>query len=159
LSSYPAENGYTKLVDLKIHKHNGKLQALEEKIHPNPYPGLNIDNLPYFVPIAAVANGRTLIHDWVYDGRAIHYTELSKLGANISLADPHRVYIDGPTKFSAADITAPPALRPAVLVLLGMLAADGISVLRNVYTINRGYEDLAERLDLVGAHITVLHDI
>ena len=88
-----------------------------------------------------------MIHDWVYDGRAIHYTELSKLGANISLADPHRVYIEGPTKFTAADITAPPALRPAVLVLLGMLAADGISVLRNVYTINRGYEDLAERLD------------
>jgi len=159
INSYPAENGYTKLVDLKIHKHNGHLHALEEKIHPNPYPGLNIDNLPYFVPIAAVANGRTLIHDWVYDGRAIHYTELAKLGANISLADPHRVYIDGPTKFSAADITAPPALRPAVLVLLGMLAADGISVLRNVYTINRGYEDLAERLDAVGAHITVLHDI
>ena len=86
INSYPAENGYTKLVDLKIHKHNGHLHALEEKIHPNPYPGLNIDNLPYFVPIAAVANGRTLIHDWVYDGRAIHYTELAKFRSKYILS-------------------------------------------------------------------------
>ncbi|HUD05794.1 MAG TPA: UDP-N-acetylglucosamine 1-carboxyvinyltransferase [Candidatus Saccharimonadales bacterium] len=159
LSSYIAENGFTQLVDLKVHKHNGHLHALEEKIHPNPYPGLNIDNLPYFVPIAAVAHGRTMIHDWVYDGRAIHYTELAKLGVNISLADPHRVYIDGPTRFTAADITAPPALRPAVLVLLGMLAAPGTSILRNVYTINRGYEDLANRLNAVGAEIKVWHEM
>jgi UDP-N-acetylglucosamine 1-carboxyvinyltransferase len=159
LKNYLADNEFTQLVDLTVHKHNGHLHALEEKIHPNPYPGLNIDNLPYFVPIAAVAHGRTMIHDWVYDGRAIHYTELSKLGVNITLADPHRVYIDGPTKFSKADVTSPPALRPAVLILLGMLAANGTSILRNVYTINRGYEDLAERLNSVGAHIVVMHEL
>src|SRR5665213_3653236 len=66
LKNYLADNEFTQLVDIKVHKHNGHLQALEEKIHPNPYPGLNIDNLPYFVVIAAVAHGRTLIHDWVY---------------------------------------------------------------------------------------------
>lgn len=159
LKNYLADNEFTQLVDLTVYKHNGHLHALEEKIHPNPYPGLNIDNLPYFVPIAAVAHGRTMIHDWVYDGRAIHYTELSKLGVNITLADPHRVYIDGPTKFSKADVTSPPALRPAVLILLGMLAANGTSILRNVYTINRGYEDLAERLNSVGAHIVVMHEL
>lgn len=100
-----------------------------------------------------------MIHDWVYDGRAIYYTELSKLGANVTLADPHRVYVDGPTRFTKADITSPPALRPAVLVLLAMLAAHGVSVLRNVYTINRGYEDLANRLNSVGAHIVVMHEL
>lgn len=57
LNKYLAENGYTQLVDIKIYKHNGHLQALEEKIHPSAYPGLNIDNLPYFVPIAAMARG------------------------------------------------------------------------------------------------------
>ncbi len=156
---YKANNGHANLADITIHKHNGTLIALEEKIYARPFPGLNIDNLPYFVPIAAVAHGRTLIHDWVYEERALYYTELKKLGANVTLADPHRAYIDGPTKFGAADVVCPPALRPASLLLLGMLAADGISMLRNVYTINRGYEDLAERLNSIGAHITVVHEL
>jgi len=156
---YKAANGSSDLADITIHKHNGKLIALEEKIYARPYPGLNIDNLPYFVPIAAVAKGRTLIHDWVYEERAIYYTELRKLNANVTLADPHRAYIDGPTKWHVADIVCPPALRPAVLLLIGMLAAPGTSMLRNVYSINRGYEYLAERLNDLGAEITILHDI
>ena len=53
----------------------------------------------------------------------------------------------------------PPALRPAVVVLLAMMAADGTSVLRNVYVINRGYEDLAERLNSIGAQIEIFRDI
>jgi len=158
-SRYKATNGHTDLVDLTIHKHDGKLRALTEKIYSRPYPGLNADNLPYFVPIAAVAHGRTLIHDWMYENRAIYYTEMTKVGMNVELADPHRVYIYGPTKFDKADVVSPPALRPASLLLIGMLAADGRSTLRNVYTINRGYEDLAERLNGLGAHIEVFHDI
>lgn len=156
---YKAANGYSDLVNITIHKHNGTLRALEEKIYARPFPGLNIDNLPYFVPIAAVAKGRTLIHDWTYEERALYYTELRKLNVNVTLADPHRAYIDGPTKWHVADIVCPPALRPAVLLLIGMLAANGTSMLRNVYSINRGYEYLAERLNGLGANITILHDI
>jgi UDP-N-acetylglucosamine 1-carboxyvinyltransferase len=156
---YKAANGQTDLVDITIHKHNGNLRALAEKIHANVYPGLNQDNLPYFVPIAAVVRGRTLIHDWTYENRAIYYTEMSKVGMQVELADPHRLYVLGPTTFSKADVVCPPALRPASLLLIGMLAADGTSTLRNIYTIKRGYEDLAERLNSIGARITVLHDI
>lgn len=156
---YKANNGYTELVDLTIHKHDGKLRALADKIHPLPYPGLNADNLPYFVPITSVAKGRTLIHDWMYENRAIYYTEMTKIGAQVELADPHRLYVLGPTKFSKADVVCPPALRPASLLLIGMLAADGVSTLRNIYTIQRGYEDLAERLNSLGAHITVFQDL
>ncbi len=156
---YKAENGHTNLCDITIHKHNGELVALDEKIYARPFPGVNIDNLPYFVPIAAVAKGRTLIHDWVYEERALYYTELRKLNVNVTLADPHRAFVDGPTKFVAADIVCPPALRPAVLLLIGMLAAPGVSMLRNVYSINRGYEDLANRLNKLGANITLLHEI
>jgi UDP-N-acetylglucosamine 1-carboxyvinyltransferase len=155
---YKANNGKTDLVDLTVHKHDGKLKALTEKIHANVYPGLNQDNLPYFVPIASVVRGRTLIHDWTYENRAIYYTEMTKVGASVELADPHRVYITGPTKFAHADVVCPPALRPASLLLIGMLAAPGVSTLRNVYTINRGYEDLAERLNSLGAQITVMHE-
>lgn len=156
---YKADNGHTDLVDLKIHKHNGELTAPADKIHPNVFPGLNIDHLPYFVPIAAVARGRTLIHDWIYEDRALMYTEMKKIGVNLELADPHRVFIEGPTRWKPADLVCPSGIRPAVMLLIGMLAAPGISVLRNVYTINRGYEDLADRLNSLGAHITVLHDI
>jgi UDP-N-acetylglucosamine 1-carboxyvinyltransferase len=156
---YKANNGQSLLADITVHKHDGKLKALEEKIYGRPYPGLNIDNLPYFVPIAAVAKGRTLIHDWVYEERALYYTEMRKLGVNITLADPHRAYIDGPTKWHVDDIICPPALRPAVLLLIGMLAADGTSILRNVYSINRGYEYLAERLNKLGAKIEIIHEI
>lgn len=155
---YKAANGFTDLVDLNVHKHDGEIKALADKIHSLPYPGLNADNLPYFVPIASCLKGRTLIHDWMYENRAIYYTEMSKIGAQVELADPHRVYITGPTKFRAADVVCPPALRPASLLLIGMLAAKGTSMLRNVYTINRGYEDLAERLNQLGAKITVIHE-
>lgn len=156
---YKATNDKTDLVDLTIHKHDGELRALSDKIHPLPYPGINADNLPYFVPIAAVCKGRTLIHDWMYENRAIYYTEMTKIGANVELADPHRVYVIGPTKFSKADVVCPPALRPASLLLIGMLAAEGVSTLRNIYTIQRGYEDLAERLNSLGAHIEVFQDL
>jgi UDP-N-acetylglucosamine 1-carboxyvinyltransferase len=155
---YKAKNGFTDLIDLTVHKHNGKLVALNDKIHANIYPGLNQDNLPYFVPICAVAKGRTLIHDWTYENRAIYYTELTKIGAEVELADPHRVYVTGPTKYTRADLVCPPALRPASLLLIGMLAAPGKSMLRNVYTINRGYEDIADRLNSLGAHIEVINE-
>ncbi|HSX42654.1 MAG TPA: UDP-N-acetylglucosamine 1-carboxyvinyltransferase [Candidatus Saccharimonadales bacterium] len=157
--SYKAQNGQIDLADITIHKHNGSLRALIDKIHPNLYPGLNPDNLPYFVLIACVAKGRTLIHDWMYENRAIYYTELTKIGAEVELADPHRLYVLGPTKFARADVVCPPALRPASLLLIGMLAAPGVSTLRNIYTIQRGYEDLAERLNSLGAHITIFQDL
>lgn len=156
---FKADNGVIDLADVTIHKHDGQLMALEDKLHPNLWPGINPDNIPYFVPIAGVTKGRTLIHDWMFENRAIYYTEMTKVGMDVELADPHRLYINGPTVFRQADVDCPPALRPASLLLIGMLAAEGTSVLRNVYTINRGYEDLAERLNSLGAHITVLNDI
>ena len=137
----------------------GPLHAPIDKIHPMPFPGLNIDNLPFFALIGAVAEGSTLIHDWVYENRAIYLTELTKVGAKVQLLDPHRVLIEGPTRWRAAEVMCPPALRPGVVVLLAMLAAPGTSVLRNVYVINRGYEDLADRLNALGATIEVFRDI
>jgi UDP-N-acetylglucosamine 1-carboxyvinyltransferase len=136
-----------------------KLRSPIDKIHPMPFPGLNIDNVPFFAAIAATAQGSTLIHDWVYDNRAIYLTELTRLGAHVKLLDPHRVLVEGPTRWRAAEMMCPPALRPAVVVLLAMMAAEGTSVLRNVYVINRGYEDLAERLNTIGAQIEIFRDI
>lgn len=148
---YKGENGFVNLVDIEVFP--SKLKALPEKIHALPYPGINIDNLPFFAVIATQAEGETLIHDWVYEKRAIYYTELEKLGAQIILADPHRVYIKGRTTLKPAEVVTPPALRPAAIILIGMLGARGTSILRNVYSINRGYEDLVKRLNQLKAKI------
>ena len=154
---YRSANGLTRLVDLTTIA--GPLVAPVDKIHPMPFPGLNIDNLPFFAIIAASATGTTMIHDWVYDNRAIYLTELTKVGVKVQLLDPHRVLITGPPRWRAAEVICPPALRPAVVILLAMLAAPGTSVLRNVYVINRGYEDLATRLNALGATIETFRDI
>ncbi|HET6652483.1 MAG TPA: UDP-N-acetylglucosamine 1-carboxyvinyltransferase [Nocardioides sp.] len=154
---YVAANGQTRLVDLTTKV--SELHSPIDKIHPMPFPGLNIDNLPFFAVIAAVAEGQTLLHDWVYENRAIYLTELTKLGASVKLLDPHRVMIEGPTRWSGAEIVCPPALRPAVVILLAMMASKGTSVLRSVYVINRGYEDLAARLNGLGASIETFRDI
>ena len=153
---YPADNGNTRLVDITVYP--SELRASSDKIHPMPFPGLNIDNLPFFAVIAAVAQGRTMIHDWVYENRAIHLVELTKLGANVQLLDPHRIIVTGPTRWRGQEVISPPALRPAVCLLLAALAARGTSVLRDVYVINRGYEDLPNRLNALGAKIEVFHD-
>jgi UDP-N-acetylglucosamine 1-carboxyvinyltransferase len=154
---YVAENGHTRLVDVTTKPSH--LKAPLDKIHPMPFPGLNIDNLPFFAVIAAVAEGQTLLHDWVYENRAIYLTELTKLGGSVKLLDPHRVLVEGPTHWSGAEIVCPPALRPAVVILLAMLASKGTSVLRSTYVIHRGYEDLAERLNELGANIVTFRDI
>jgi UDP-N-acetylglucosamine 1-carboxyvinyltransferase len=153
---YLSHNGVTKLVDITTKP--SKLISLHEKIYARPYPGLNIDNLPFFAVIATQADGQTLIHDWVYEKRAIYFTELDKLGAETVLADPHRIYINGPTPLKANELICPPALRPATILLIGMLGASGESVLRNIYSINRGYEKLVERLASLGAHIEYLDE-
>ncbi|MEI6280500.1 MAG: UDP-N-acetylglucosamine 1-carboxyvinyltransferase [bacterium] len=154
LKKYHSYNNRTKLADIEIFP--SKLRALADKIHSNPYPGINIDNLPFFVPIAIKASGQTMIHDWVYENRAIYFTELNRFGANITLADPHRVYIQGGTPLKAAQVVCPPALRPSMVILISMLGAPGTSVLRNVYMIFRGYEEIAERLNSIGADIKIL---
>ena len=154
---YLSNNGRTRLVDIKLRE--SELVAPIDKIHPMPFPGMNIDNLPFFSLVAATAHGQTLIHDWVFENRAIYITELSKLNADVQLLDAHRVFITGPTNWRPAEMVAVAALRPSVVILLAMLAAPGRSVLRNVYSIARGYEDFAKRLRALGADIEPLTGI
>ena len=154
---YLSRNGLSRLVDVKLLK--SELKAPIDKIHPMPFPGLNIDSLPFFSLIAATATGRTLIHDWVFENRAIYSTELNNLNGKVELLDAHRIFVNGPTNWRPAEMMAPPALRPAVVVMLAMLAAPGESILRNTYSIARGYEDFAERLKKMGADIEPLSQI
>lgn len=151
---YFSSNGRTRLVDITLTP--SSLTAPHDKIHTQPFPGINNDNLPFFVPIALMAEGTTLIHDWTWENRAIYFTELNRLGGQVKLVDPHRAFVTGPCVLKGAQIVSPPALRPTAIILIAMLAAEGTSILRNVYSIKRGYEDIAERLNSIGAKITIL---
>ena len=155
--SYLSNNGMTKLVDITVSP--SVLTAPYEKLHTQPFPGLQNDNLPFFATLATQAKGTTLIHDWTWENRAIYFAELNHLGAKVKLIDPHRVIIEGPTKLRGAQIVCPPALRPSATLLLAMLAAEGTSMLRNVYSITRGYEEIAERLNSIGAKVRVIRGI
>ncbi len=150
---YKSKNKFFDLVDIKSFKSN--LKALDDKIHPSVYPGINIDNLPFFVPIATQAKGATMIHDWIYENRAIYYSEMVRLGAQVELADPHRVFIHGKTKLFGTEIMCPPQIRSSAILLIGMLAASGKSVLRNASNLQRGmdYQDLLKNLHGLGANI------
>ncbi len=156
-TKYFSNNGRTKLVDVTVKP--SKLVAPHDKLHAQPFPGMQNDNLPFFASLATQAKGTTLIHDWSWENRAIYFTELNKLGANVRLVDPHRAFIEGPTKLKGAQIVCPPALRPSAVILIAMLAAEGTSVLRNVYSITRGYEEIAERLNSIGAKVRVVRGI
>jgi UDP-N-acetylglucosamine 1-carboxyvinyltransferase len=157
-AEYRSANGLTRLVDLTTIP--GPLTAPPDKIHPMPFPGLNIDNLPFFAIIAASATGTTMIHDWVYDNRAIYLTELTKVGAKVQLLDPHRVLITGPTRWRAAEVICPPCIAPGGghphchACDTGHRRSCG-----TVYVINRGYEDLALRLNALGATVETFRDI
>ncbi|PJA88309.1 MAG: UDP-N-acetylglucosamine 1-carboxyvinyltransferase, partial [Candidatus Moranbacteria bacterium CG_4_9_14_3_um_filter_36_9] len=151
LKEYLAKNAKTKLIDIETYP--SKLIALEEKIYGRPFPGLNIDNLPFFVPIVAFAKGKTLIHDWVFEDRAGYFVELNKLGMKIKLSDVHRVEVFGPSQLKGTEMVCPPALRPGAIILVAMLAAKGKSKLKEIYHIERGYKNLVERLHKLGADI------
>ncbi len=151
-----SKNGKFDLVDIEILP--SKLSALSDKIYGRPFPGLNIDNLPLFIPILSQAEGRTLVHDWAYENRAVYALELQKLGASVTLLDSHRLWVEGPTKFIANEVICPPALRPAVNILICMLVANGKSVLRNTYAIDRGYENLYQTLNSIGADIKIINE-
>ena len=153
---YLSTNNVTRLVDITTKP--STLTAPDDKVHSRPYPGLNADNLPFFAVIATQAKGQTLIHDWMYEKRALYFTELDKLGAETVLADPHRIYVTGPTPLRATELICPPALRPATILLIAMLGAKGTSILRNIYSINRGYENLVERLTALGAQVKYLEE-
>ncbi|MDO5286257.1 MAG: UDP-N-acetylglucosamine 1-carboxyvinyltransferase, partial [Actinomycetia bacterium] len=79
-------------------------------------------------------------------------------GASVQLLDPHRIIVTGPTRWRGQEVVCPPALRPAVCLLLAALAARGTSVLRDISVIQRGYEDLPQRLAALGAEISTFRE-
>ncbi len=123
----------------------GQIQAL-------PYPGIPTDLQSAFGVLATQAEGLTLIHDPLYNGRLKYLEELNKMGAEIIICDPHRAVINGPTDLCGAEL-GPLDLRGGAALIIAGLVAKGTTVIKNISQVDRGYEKIEERLQKIGADI------
>jgi len=117
-----------------------------------PFPGYPTDLLPPIVPILTQAQGKSKIHDPLYENRLNFIQELRKMGADIEIVDPHRAFVFGKTPLFGQKIESWDIRAGASLVIAGLIA-KGQTIIENVYQIDRGYEKLEERLKNLGANI------
>jgi UDP-N-acetylglucosamine 1-carboxyvinyltransferase len=122
------------------------------KVQTLPYPGIATDLQAPFSVIATQAAGASLIHDPMYESRFRHCDELIKMGAAITVCDPHRVIIEGPTPLIGRHIKSLDIRSGATLIMAG-LVATGETIIDDAEIIDRGYANLVERLQAVGADI------
>ena len=116
------------------------------------YPGFPTDLQAPFSIILTQAKGRSLIFETVFEGRLNYLSDIQRMGAEIILCDPRRATIDGPTLLRGREMESPD-LRAGLAFLTAGMVAKGDSVIHNVYNIDRGYENIEERLNAVGADI------
>jgi len=128
------------------------LRALKRKFQTRPWPGFPTDLMSPFIVLATQTEGTVLCHDWMYEWRIFFVDDLISMGANIFIADPHRVIVTGPTKLRAEKLFCKD-IRAGISILLAALCADGESQIENVEIIERGYEKIEERFASLGASI------
>ena len=121
-------------------------------VKTNIWPGFPTDLMSPMIVLATQCQGMTLAHDWMYEGRMFFVDRLIKMGANIIVADPHRIIINGPTLFHPRHSSSPD-IRAGVALVIASLAANGESVIDMAEIIDRGYENLEQRLTGLGADI------
>lgn len=122
------------------------------RIQALPHPGFPTDLLPIIVPLLTQAEGRSLIHDPLYENRLNFLHELKKMGADIEIMDSHRAFIFGKTPLFGIKISSWDIRAGASLLIAGLMA-EGETVIENIYQIDRGYEKIDEKLKAVGADI------
>jgi len=123
-----------------------------KKVNTMPYPGFTSDLLPPFAVMLTQAKGTSLIHEWMYEGRQKYLDELIKMGANITICDPHRAVIVGPTPLQGTDMTSFD-IRAGATLVVAAIVAKGESRILGIEQIDRGYERLEERLKKIGVDI------
>ncbi len=122
------------------------------KIQALPHPGFPTDLLPVILPLLIKAQGKSLIHDPLYENRLGYLQELRKMGADVEMVDPHRAFVFGPNQIEGAVVNSLDVRAGAVLVVAGLMA-KGQTVVHDIFHIDRGYEKIEERLRGIGADI------
>jgi UDP-N-acetylglucosamine 1-carboxyvinyltransferase len=154
-------------VDIKIEGNKasiGKKQKIKIKaekgylqIKAQPWPALPVDALPLFIPLALAADkGQVLFHNWMYESGLFWTSELLKMGANIIMADPHRVIVNAGTKLYGAKLEAPYIIRAVVALAMTAMIASGESKILNADALYRGHPNFVTNLRRLGAQIEEL---
>lgn len=144
-------------IRLKIDKNTlrvdaDKIKAPKGTIQAAPWPGFPTDLMSPFIVLATQAEGQTLCHDPMYESRMFFVDKLINMGAKITICDPHRVIVYGQTKLNGRRL-ASPDIRAGMALVIAALIAEGESIIDNAEIVERGYENLEQRLKKVGAEI------
>jgi UDP-N-acetylglucosamine 1-carboxyvinyltransferase len=122
------------------------------KIDDAPWPGFPPDLTSIITVVASQVEGTVLIHEKMFESRMFFVDKLIGMGARIVLCDPHRAVVSGPARLTGSELVSPD-VRAGMAMVIAALCAQGESMIQNVYQIERGYENLAERLRSLGARI------
>ena len=123
---------------------------LAQDIVTREYPGFATDLQAPWTVFTTQTRGLSMVHETIYDGRLFYTDTLNQMGADIIMADPHRVIVKGPTPLFGKKI-ASPDIRAGMALLIAALVARGQTIMENIYQIDRGYERIDERLKAIGA--------
>lgn len=121
-------------------------------IKTHEYPGFPTDLQPLYTVLMTQAQGTSLIHETIYNRRLLYTDMLIQMGADITMCDPHRVVVNGQSKLIGKKLTSPD-LRAGIAMIIAGLIAEGKTEIDNIYQIDRGYENIVERLCALGADI------
>lgn len=136
---------------LEVEKPTGILKS-PGKVITHEYPGFATDLQPPLTVLLTQAQGATLVHETIFEGRLFYVDLLNRMGANIILCDPHRALVQGPTALRGKRLESPD-IRAGIAMLIAGLMAKGETVIDNIYQIERGFEKIEERLRGLGAKI------
>lgn len=135
-----------------LHIKPSNLVSKQRRFHTRPWPGFPTDLMSPFIVLATQTEGTVLCHDWMYEWRIFFVDYLIGMGANIIIADPHRVIVNGPRQLHA-DVIPSADIRAGGALVLAALAAEGESIVEHAEVVERGYENFAEKLASLGATI------
>jgi len=132
-------------------KHNHTFRSISVRTHE--YPGLATDLQAPLTVFMTQAEGESLVFETIFEGRLNYIESLNRMGAEITMMDPHRVLVKGPSSLKGKRLESPD-LRAGLAFVIAAIIAEGMSEIHNVYNIDRGYERIEERLATIGVEIT-----
>ena len=133
-------------------KVNCDLGGMIPKIDDAPWPGFPADLTSIMAVIATQVEGTVLIHEKMFESRMFFVDKLIGMGARITLCDPHRAVVTGPSTLHGSELVSPD-VRAGMALVIAACCARGESLIRNIYQIERGYEHLVDRFKAIGVYI------
>jgi len=135
-------------------KFTGSYEKKTNVVRAQPWPGLPVDLIPVFIPLALSAkSGYMMFHNWMYESGLFWTSELIKLGSEIIMADPHRVIVMAGNKLHGATLEAPYIIRAVVAMVMSAMIAEGESHILNSEALYRGHPNFSGNLRSLGAEI------